>query len=62
MNAALAKPIRQLLVYSGRGVDKALISLKHLLRRRGVRCAASRGYPSSIGGKSAGIMILCIAQ
>jgi hypothetical protein len=30
MNAVLAKPIPHVLVYSSRGIDKALISIKHL--------------------------------
>ena len=29
MNAVLAKPIPHVLVYSSRGIDKALISIKH---------------------------------
>jgi hypothetical protein len=44
MNAVLAKPIPHVLVYSSRGIDKALISIKHLLQRGRLRCAAPRDY------------------
>ena len=50
MNAALAKPIPELLVYSSQGAGKALISIEHLLRCRRLRCAALRVCPSSSTG------------
>jgi hypothetical protein len=49
MNAALAKPIPQLLVYSSQGAGKALISIEHLLQRRRLRCAALHVYPLPVG-------------
>jgi hypothetical protein len=44
MNAVLAKPIPHVLVYSSRSIDKALISIKHLLQRGQLHCAAPRDY------------------
>ena len=49
MNAVLAKPIPHVLVYSSRGIDKALISIKHLLQRGLLRCAAPRDYRPLLG-------------
>jgi len=57
MNAVLAKPIPHVLVYSTRGIDKALISIKHLLQRGRLRRAAR--LSAAIGTESSNC---CIAQ
>jgi hypothetical protein len=49
MNAVLAKPIPHVLVYSSRSIDKALISIKHLLQRGRLHCAAPRDYRPLLG-------------